>query len=151
LLRHVEGAPERCLLDQEIIDQELPADVDWNDSGCRLEVGRQHRVAGDLADPGRPGGWQTDAVVQRFACGRTGGLGGEQGASQAGPGGAAEFSAVHGESPVSSFGPPADRGGDYPGPQHYHGRPATDSLRSSIFYHPAPPPFEPCPFLCGTI
>ena len=56
------------LVDEKIIDEELPADVDGDDLGGPLEIGNRHGLAGELLDLGRPLVGQHDAVVQGLAC-----------------------------------------------------------------------------------
>jgi hypothetical protein len=70
-LRVVDGpvvrAGQRGLLDEEVIDEELPADVDGDDAGRRGEVRRFDRLAGHVGEARRPRRRQADAVVEQLA------------------------------------------------------------------------------------
>ena len=62
----VEDALERRLFDQEVVDEQLPADVDRHDIRTIDEVRRPYRRRLEAAALGRPRCRQADAVVQRF-------------------------------------------------------------------------------------
>ena len=63
----VEGALQGRLVDEEVVDEELPADVDGDDRRAGTRGRRGHRVARHVPEPRRPGGRQPDAVVERLA------------------------------------------------------------------------------------
>jgi hypothetical protein len=64
----VEHADERGLLDEEVVDEELPADVDRNDGRRRSEIRRRRQMRWERTADGRPGICERDPVVQYRAC-----------------------------------------------------------------------------------
>src|SRR5262245_16685704 len=97
VLGQVERPPQRCLLDEEVIDEELAADVDGNDRGRRGQISRRDWLIRWLAVLRRPGGGEADAVVKPSFSGCFTGtrLAGE-GNSHAGGTDADKLSTVHG-------------------------------------------------------
>ena len=65
-LRGVEGAFEGCPIDEEIVDEELSADIDGNAVGRGSRVGDMHRLPRQRVSAGRPLIRQDDAVVETF-------------------------------------------------------------------------------------
>jgi hypothetical protein len=61
------GPLERRLLDEEVVDEQLAADVDGNDGGRRLQVRRELEVLREIRRLRRPRRGQPDAVVKRLA------------------------------------------------------------------------------------
>ncbi len=65
ILGAMERADERRLLDQEVVHEQLSAEIDRNDCGRIDKVRRRHRQVGQAAAARRPRVGQADAVVQR--------------------------------------------------------------------------------------
>ena len=62
----MECAGERGLLDQEIVDEQLTAEIDGNDRGRIGEVRRFDRLGCEVTIVRRPRRAEADAVVERF-------------------------------------------------------------------------------------
>ncbi len=70
--RLVEAPEETRVFDQEIVDEQLPADVDVDHRRRIEQVIRAGERIGELCPPWRPRRRQDDAVVERFARGDRG-------------------------------------------------------------------------------
>src|SRR6185295_4121232 len=63
----MECALQIGMLDEKIIDEKLPADIDRNDGWRRFQIRWFDRLSWQLGDARRPDGRELDAVVKRFA------------------------------------------------------------------------------------
>ncbi len=60
------GPRHRRLVDQEVVHEQLSADVDRHDRGRVTEIRGNQRVVVRVLEPGRPGRAERDAVVQNL-------------------------------------------------------------------------------------